>query len=136
MAIRASFMISWSKNSNRFPKDIFLTRTGSKISFIPARCRDRCSEGIMRGAWVEIIIIGTHTLRAPSPLTAASTLTKSKVCADQFVRSAAHTQRKPNGGPMPPGYSSRDDRCGMVRVAAERHVLRRQHRERPIGPHQ
>ena len=31
----------------------------------------------MRGAWVEIIIIGTHTLRAPSPLTAASTLTKS-----------------------------------------------------------
>jgi hypothetical protein len=45
------------------------------------RCRERCSEGIMRGAWVEIIIIGTHTLRAPSPLTAASTLTKSKVCA-------------------------------------------------------
>ena len=41
----------------------------------------------MRGAWVEIIIIGTHTLRAPSPLTAASTLTKCKVCADdQFVR--------------------------------------------------
>jgi len=53
-----------------------------------------------------------------SPLTAASTLTKSKVCADQFVRSAAHTQRKPNGGAMPPGYSSRDDRCGIVRVAA------------------
>ena len=52
----------------------------------------------MRGAWVEIIIIGTHTLRAPSPLTAASTLTKSKVCAGhQFVRNAAHTQRKPNG---------------------------------------
>ena len=42
-----------------------------------------------------------------------------KVCADHpFVRSAAHTQRKPNGGAMPPGYSSRDDRCGIVRVAA------------------
>jgi len=55
-----------------------------------------------------------------SPLTAASTLTKSsKVYADHpFVRSAAHTQRKPNGGAMPPGYSSRDDRCGIVRVAA------------------
>jgi hypothetical protein len=25
---------------------------------------------------------------------------------------------KPNGGAMPPGYSSRDDRCGIVRVAA------------------
>ena len=23
---------------------------------------------------------------------------------------------------MPPGYSSRDDRCGIVRVAAQRHV--------------
>ena len=68
MAIRASFMISWSKNSNRFPKDIFLTRDRSKIPFIPARCRERCTEGIMRGAWVEIIIIGTHTLRAPVPI--------------------------------------------------------------------
>jgi hypothetical protein len=49
----------------------------------------------MRGAWVEIIIIGTHTLRAPSPLTAASTLTKSKVCAGhQFVRNAAHTHKE------------------------------------------
>src|ERR1700730_5833923 len=57
-------MISWSKNSNRFPKDIFLTRDRSKIPF----CRERCEEGIMRGAWVEIIIIGTHTLRAPVPI--------------------------------------------------------------------
>src|ERR1700732_4848741 len=95
MAIRASFMISWSKNSNRFPKEIFLTRDRSKIPLRPARCRERCSEGIMRGAWVEIIIIGTHTLQAPSPLTAASTLTKSKACAGhQFVRNAAHTHKE------------------------------------------
>src|ERR1700730_5235673 len=60
----ALIMISWSKNSNRFPKDIFLTRDRSKIPF----CRERCEEGIMRGAWVEIIIIGTHTLRAPVPI--------------------------------------------------------------------
>ena len=45
-----------------------MTRDRSKIPFIPARCRERCSEGIMRGAWVEIIIIGTHTLRAPVPI--------------------------------------------------------------------
>jgi hypothetical protein len=31
IAIRASFMISWSKNSKHFPKDIFLTRTGRKF---------------------------------------------------------------------------------------------------------
>src|ERR1700726_2980937 len=99
MAIRASFMISWSKNSNRFPKDIFLTRDRSKIPFIPARCWERCSEGIMRGAWVDIIIIGTHTLRAPVPLTAASTLTKSKMCADHL-----HTHKEnQTEGAMPPG---------------------------------
>src|SRR5713226_3297864 len=56
------------KKFKPFPKDIFLTRDRSKIPFIPARCRERCSEGIMRGAWVEIIIIGTHTLRAPVPI--------------------------------------------------------------------
>jgi hypothetical protein len=28
---------------------------------------------------------------------------------------------------MPPGYSSRDDRCGTVRVAAERHVCDKVH---------
>jgi hypothetical protein len=33
-----------------------------------ARCRERCSEGIMRGAWIEMVIIGTHTLRAPVPI--------------------------------------------------------------------
>src|ERR1700730_4929968 len=44
-----------------------------------------------------------HCFERQSPLTAASTLTKSKVCADQFVRSAAHTQRKPNGGCYAPG---------------------------------
>ena len=34
-----------------------------------------------------------------------------------------HTHNeKHNGGAMPPGHSSRDDRCGVVRVAAERHV--------------
>ena len=36
----------------------------------------------MRGAWVEIVIIGTTRFERQSPLTAASTLTKSKVCAD------------------------------------------------------
>ena len=56
------------KKFKPFPKDIFLTRDRSKIPFIPARCRERCSEGIMRGAWVEIIIIGTHMLRAPVPI--------------------------------------------------------------------
>jgi hypothetical protein len=73
----------------------------------------------MRGAWVEKLSLELTRFERQSPLTAASTVTKSKMCADhQFVRSAAHTQRKPNGGPMPPGYSSRDDRCGIVRVAA------------------
>ena len=93
MAIRASFMISWSKNSNRFPKDIFLTRDRSKIPFIPARCRERCSEGIMRGAWVEISLELTRFERQ-SPLTAASTLTKSKVCADHVrQKCCAHTKK-------------------------------------------
>jgi hypothetical protein len=49
----------------------------------------------MRGAWVEIVIIGTHTLRAPAPLTAASTLTKCKVCADHpFVTGAPRTHNE------------------------------------------
>ena len=49
----------------------------------------------MRGAWVEIVIIGTTRFERQSPLTAASTLTKSKVCADHpFVRSAAHTHNE------------------------------------------
>ena len=56
------------KKFKLFPMDIFLTRDRSKIPFIPARCRERFTEGIMRGAWVEIIIIGTHTLRAPVPI--------------------------------------------------------------------
>jgi hypothetical protein len=73
----------------------------------------------MRGAWVEIVIIGTHTLRAPVPIDSSIDTHQIRVCADHpFVRSAAHTQRKPSGGAMPPGYSSRDDRCGIVRVAA------------------
>src|SRR5260221_14346240 len=73
-------------------------------------CSRRTSSPILQN-----LVFGTHT-----PLTAASTLTKSKVCADHpFVRSAAHTHNeKPNGGAMPPGYSSRDDRCGIVRVVA------------------
>ena len=49
----------------------------------------------MRGAWVEIVIIGTTRFERQSPLTAVSTLTKSKVCADHpFVRSAAHTHNE------------------------------------------
>src|SRR2546423_10784136 len=48
-------------------------------------CPRRTSSPILQN-----LAFGTHT-----PLTAASTLTKSKVCADHpFVRSAVHTQRK------------------------------------------
>jgi hypothetical protein len=39
----------------------------------------------------------------------------------QIIRSSGALRthnEKPNGGAMPPGYSSRDDRCGIVRVAA------------------
>ena len=65
------------------------------------------------------VLPGKRTIERQSPLTVASTLTKLRMSADHpFVRSAAHTQRKPNGGAMPPGYSSRDDRCGIVRGAA------------------
>ena len=59
----------------------------------------------------------THTLRAPVPID-SSIDTHQLRCAQIILRSAAHTQQKPNGGAMPPGYSSRDDRCGIVRVAA------------------
>ena len=48
-------------------------------------CPRRTSSPILQN-----LVFGTHT-----PLTAASTLTNSKVCADHpFVRSAVHTQRK------------------------------------------
>jgi len=59
------------------------------------------------------LLSGTHI-----PLTAASTLTKSEECADIRSSGPLRTQRKTNGGSMPPDYSSRDDRCGIVRVAA------------------
>src|SRR3984893_7239443 len=48
-------------------------------------CPRRTSSPILQN-----LVIGAHT-----PLTAASTLTRSETCADHpFVRSAAHTQRK------------------------------------------
>src|SRR5258707_15815624 len=78
-------------------------------------CSRRTSSPILQN-----LVFGTHT-----PLTAASTLTKSKLCADHPCAQIIHSSgalrthnEKPNGGAMPPGYSSRDDRCGTVRVAA------------------
>jgi hypothetical protein len=73
----------------------------------------------MWGAWVEIVIIGTHTLRAPVPIDSSIDTHQVERMRRSSVRQerCAHT-RKPNGGAMPPGYSSRDDRCGIVRVAA------------------
>src|SRR6266446_7700682 len=90
------------------PEHVDLLAKNQDLRFTPRAGLEQTSSPILQN-----LVFGTHT-----PLTAASTLTKSKVCADHpFVRSAAHTQ-KPNGGAMPPGYSSRDDRCGIVRVAA------------------
>ena len=76
----------------------------------------------MRGAWVEIIIIGTHTLRAPVPID--SSIDTHQILTAQIItrqKCCAHKENQTEGA-MPPGYSSRDDRCGIVRVAAERHV--------------
>ena len=58
------------------------TGEGARRHYITA-CPRRTSSPILQN-----LVFGTHT-----PLTAASTLTKSKVCADHpFVRSAVHTQ--------------------------------------------
>jgi hypothetical protein len=73
----------------------------------------------MRGAWVEIIIIGTHTLRAPVPIDSSidthQIQSVRRSCSSEVLRTHKENQTE---GAMPPGYSSRDDRCGIVRVAA------------------
>ena len=77
-----------------------------------------CSEGIMRGAWVEIIIIGTHTLRAPVPIDSnidTHQVESVRQSSSEVLRTHKENQTE---GAMPPGYSSCDDRCGIVRVAA------------------
>ena len=57
--------------------------------------------------------LGTH------PIDSSIDTHQVQVCADIRSSGALRTHNeKPNGGAMPPDYSSRDDRCGIVRVAA------------------
>ena len=75
------------------------------------------------------LVFGTHT-----PLTAASTLTKSKVCADHPVRQerCAHTTKNRTEVLCP-----RVTQAAMIAAASfglrRSGRLRRQHRERPMG---
>src|SRR6516162_5766823 len=81
-----------------------------------------CSNGHIFYAWpgLKCFLIGLNTCDIAAPLTGVLTHPRVNLCADHALPySKAHTREAlNNGGEMPPGYFSRDDRRGIVRVAA------------------